>query len=58
MIKHIKIGTWFKYLIRPAVWLYDKIWGTDMLFCTVCAEREKKWNEDFQAFLRKLLTRS
>ena len=57
-MKYIKVGTWLKYTIRPAVWLYDKIWGSDLMQCEVCAERERVLNEKFQNLLRKLLTRS
>lgn len=43
-LRWLKIGTIFKWSIRPGVWLYDKIWGTDMLQCEVCAAREKAMN--------------
>lgn len=54
--KHIKIGTWFKWLIRPMVWSYDFVWGTDLLQCEVCKKREQEMNEDFIGFIRKMLT--
>ncbi len=56
-MKYIKMGTIFKWMIRPAVWAYDQFWGTDMLQCEVCAAREKEMNEDFFGFLRKVLTK-
>ena len=27
MLKYIKIGTLIKWIIRPGVWAYDKVWG-------------------------------
>ncbi len=58
MIKHIKPGTWLKWSIRPAVLLYDLVWGSDLAQCEVCAAREKRINEKVQTWLTKLLTRS
>lgn len=55
-MKFVKMGTIFKWLIRPFVWAYDKVWGTDLLHCEVCAQREKEMNDDFIGFLRKILT--
>lgn len=43
-LKWVKVGTVFKWAIRPFVWLYDKTWGTDMLACEVCAAREAEMN--------------
>lgn len=39
-LKWVKLGTIFKWTIRPAVWAYDKAWGTDMLSCEVCHQRQ------------------
>ena len=44
MLKYLKIGTLIKWVIRPGVWAYDKVWGTDMMNCEVCADREKYLN--------------
>jgi hypothetical protein len=56
-LRWVKLGTIFKWSIRPAVWLYDKTWGTDMLMCEVCAAREVEMNLWAQKALDKLKKR-
>lgn len=58
-IKWIKLGTVFKWSIRPAVWAYDKVWGTDMMDCEVCAARQQVmnlWADNWFQAARKWLT--
>lgn len=59
-LQWIKLGTIFKYAIRPAVWAYDKVWGTDMMSCEVCHAREQAmnlWADEAFQYLRNTLTR-
>lgn len=53
----IPVGTIFKWILRPFVWSYDLFWGTDLMFCDVCKEREKQLNEDFWGVVKRSLTR-
>lgn len=59
-LKWIKIGTIFKWSIRPMVWAYDKVWGTDMLQCEVCHKRElvmNLWADNAFQWVKNALTR-
>jgi hypothetical protein len=38
------LGDLAYYLFRPAVYLIDWTWGTDLKDCDKCKLRRKKWN--------------
>lgn len=38
------LGDLAYYAFRPAVYLIDAIWGTDMRHCDRCKERRARWN--------------
>jgi hypothetical protein len=38
------LGDLAYYCFKPAVWLIDLVWGTDLHSCERCAERRQKWN--------------
>lgn len=42
--KTFGLGDLAYYLFRPAVWLVDAVWGTDLHSCERCAERRARWN--------------
>ena len=43
-MKRIGLGDIAYWAFRPAVWLIDATWGTDLHSCEVCAARRKRWN--------------
>lgn len=45
MNKKIGLGDLAYWAFRPAVYVTDWIWGTDMRHCEVCAARRRRWNE-------------
>lgn len=38
------LGDLAYYVFRPAVYLIDWVWGTDLKDCDRCKERRAKWN--------------
>jgi hypothetical protein len=42
--KRIGAGDLAHWLFRPAVYLVDLVWGTDLRDCDRCKERRAKWN--------------
>lgn len=38
------LGDLAYYVFRPAVYVIDWTWGTDMRHCDRCKERRKLWN--------------
>lgn len=38
------LGDLAYYLFRPAVYLIDWTWGTDLRDCDKCKARRKRWN--------------
>lgn len=44
MLTPFGLGDLAFYAFRPAVYLIDAVWGTDLKDCDVCKARRKKWN--------------
>lgn len=38
------LGDLAYYVFRPAVYVIDFVWGTDLRHCQVCKKRRARWN--------------
>ncbi len=52
----IGLGDLAHWAFRPAVWIMDAVWGTDLSECEVCAARRARWNEALSVPLWATLT--
>ena len=50
------LGDLAYYAFRPAVYLIDWTWGTDMRHCDKCKQRRKRWNKAFSVPLWVAIT--
>jgi len=44
-MKPFGLGDLAYYAFRPAIYLIDWVFGSDMKHCTVCKKRRALWNE-------------